>query len=350
MEDNPVRQRRRTVKLSFHNFTPVVLKLLHVVSALQIINMLLGVCGSNPSSIKFPMLARIHRQSGFQHFHRRGLFAKSCSRSGYSSIRRPTVMFNTTTFAPQYHTSSHVMSSTLEEKQIETVFDLHLEHGRCVGVKIDRETPPTEINWRNDLFLEEEQTGLQLPPGIRLEFLAGRTAMRRALGEFSGRIAPILKNRHGAPSLPTYVRGSISHKKDIAVALVRPSSRGSVGVDLEVAAPPRRPNLANRVLTPAERARAGQIPHISAEVETLLHFSMKEALYKALHPHLHQYIGFQEAAVFPKEDGTFDIELYIKNTNKRFAAEGRWTLLDNNMFLTTAHVELVGIQKGKRDS
>jgi 4'-phosphopantetheinyl transferase EntD len=36
----------------------------------------------------------------------------------------------------------------------------------------------------------------------------------------------------------------------------------------------------------------------------MLRFSLKEAIYKATHPLLNQYVGFQEAEVTPLSDGT----------------------------------------------
>jgi len=265
-----------------------------------------------------------------------GIFPKPSTNSKQNQLLRPSTLQNTTIGMPYQCHSTLVL-----EKPMKSIFDLELHHGRCVGVEIDRLTPLAELSLQEDLREEEIKSGIGLPMGIRMEFLAGRIAMRRALAKLSPTVPPILRNRHGAPSLPCYVRGSISHKKDIAVALVRLSSVGSVGVDLELAKPSRNKNLAKRVMTERERQRSGNLSGLPQGTETLLHFSMKEALYKALHPHLHQYVGWQEAEVFPHEDGTFDIELKLKNSSKKFETEGRWLLLDNGMFLTTVHVKLI---------
>jgi 4'-phosphopantetheinyl transferase EntD len=223
------------------------------------------------------------------------------------------------------------------EKPLRTVFDVNIEHGRCVGVEMDRSKDLTEISWQNDIYLQELQFGMCQPAGVRFEYLAGRVAMRRALGKLSSQIGPIFRNRHGAPSLPHFVRGSISHKNEFAVALVKPNFFGTVGVDIEVAKPPRSKQLAMKIMSERERYLAGNLKGISKEVETLLHFSMKEALYKALHPYVHRHIGWDEAEVFPFDDGNVAVNLMLKDfDNNEIAVSGKWLLLDNGMFLTTA--------------
>jgi 4'-phosphopantetheinyl transferase EntD len=52
---------------------------------------------------------------------------------------------------------------------------------------------------------------------------------------------------------------------------------------------------------------------VSAEEEVLLRFSLKECLYKAMHPLICQYVGFQEAEVQPLENGTAIIHLMLKS-------------------------------------
>lgn len=238
--------------------------------------------------------------------------------------------------------SSYSSCAVMREKPLPTIFDFQLDHGRCVGVEMETSKVLSEISWSGDLCLEELQYGLILPHGIRREFLGGRVAMRRALGELSFKVGPILKNRHGAPSLPTSIRGSITHKNNFAVALVQPHSEGTVGVDLECAKPSKIKNLDLRIMTDNERQYSeNKIPEIPVSVKTLLHFSLKEALYKALHPHVHTHIGWNEAEVFPKPDGTADVKLMLHNfpdINHQASVSARWLLLDNGLFLTTAHV------------
>jgi 4'-phosphopantetheinyl transferase EntD len=127
---------------------------------------------------------------------------------------------------------------------------------------------------------------------IRLrEHVTGRTALHVALGDLD---TPILADDRGAPLLPAGWVGSISHKGALAAALAAPAGDGWVGVDLERAVPPRM-DIARRVLTAREQAaiaHLGEGPDRGRAVT--LRFAIKEAIYKAIDPHLRRYVGFTE--------------------------------------------------------
>jgi len=82
-----------------------------------------------------------------------------------------------------------------------------------------------------------------LAPARQREFVAGRGALREALGQD----VAILPDDRGAPILPAGWVGSISHKGALAAALVARADGARIGVDLEVAAPSRMP-IERRVL------------------------------------------------------------------------------------------------------
>ena len=52
---------------------------------------------------------------------------------------------------------------------------------------------------------------------------------------------------------------------------------------------------------------------LSRDEEVLLRFSLKESLYKALHPLICQFVGFQEAQVEPAADGTAQVTLQLNS-------------------------------------
>lgn len=83
---------------------------------------------------------------------------------------------------------------------------------------------------------------------------------------------------------------------------------------------------------------------VTSEEEVLLRFSMKESLYKAMHPLICQYVGFQEAEVTPRADGTATVDWHIKN-GKHVLFEDvslHWRRLDDGEhFLTSARITLV---------
>lgn len=129
---------------------------------------------------------------------------------------------------------------------------------------------------------EECAHAAALSPVRRREFAAGRAALRAALGLE----VAILRDDRGAPVLPAGYVGSISHKGELAAGLVARDDGARIGVDLELAAPPRQP-IERRILTPREQvAIAGR--------EITLAFAIKEAIYKAIDPFLRRYVGFTE--------------------------------------------------------
>ena len=90
--------------------------------------------------------------------------------------------------------------------------------------------------------------------------------------------------------LPAGWVGSVSHKGPRAAAIVAPAGAGSIGIDLELAAPPRL-DIARRILTAREQSR---LPALDRGRAVTLRFAIKEAIYKAIDPTLRRYVGFTE--------------------------------------------------------
>ena len=154
-------------------------------------------------------------------------------------------------------------------------------------------------------------------PRRRQELVAGRLALRAALVQagWAGEL-PLLALPRGGPRLPQGFTGSISHKADLALAVGAPARGRTLGVDTEVLGDRDRRSIAERVLRPAELLRwqaAG------ARWPTLLQvFSIKEAVYKALHPWVRRHVGFAEAEVL--DDGR--VQLHLDREEGPFAV--RW--------------------------
>ena len=158
-------------------------------------------------------------------------------------------------------------------------------HGLCVLVEVDdldrmlATLPPAE-----------RAHAATLAEVRRRELVGGRAALHHALGDYT---TPILADDRGAPMLPAGWVGSVSHKADVAAALVAPSSLGGhVGLDLERAAPPKI-DIARRVLTEREQAGLPADP-VERGRATTLRFAIKEAIYKAVDPYVRRYVGFTE--------------------------------------------------------
>ncbi|GAB1341854.1 4'-phosphopantetheinyl transferase [Gemmatimonas sp.] len=144
-----------------------------------------------------------------------------------------------------------------------------------------------------------------LPVARRATFLAGRQALREALAGLDGYghrfDAPILRTPRGAPALPSGLTGSITHKRTQAKAAValRTGSLQHLGIDLEhrpTEADLARPSIARKILTAREFAHVAQTGHdtLAGRELVLVHFALKEAVYKAIDPFVERYVRFTE--------------------------------------------------------
>lgn len=188
---------------------------------------------------------------------------------------------------------------------------LALAHGACVVVEL-----ADEAGALAQLPRAEQQRALELAPARRAEYVAGRTALHLALAAAAphafAAVDPILSDDRGAPILAPGWVGSVSHKGALAAALVAPPGAGHIGIDLERAVPPRQ-DIARRILTPREQSA---LPDRGRAVT--LRFAIKEAIYKALDPHLRRYIGFTEVEL------DFTGDAVAVTTDLPFAIEATW--------------------------
>lgn len=137
------------------------------------------------------------------------------------------------------------------------------------------------------------------------EFVAGRRAARRAMAALGLAPAPIPAGPDRAPIWPTGVIGSISHTREVCVAVVAlESAARSLGVDVEFATS-LEPDLMAQICSPLEQSRI-EGPEMALHAKLI--FSAKEATYKAQYPLTGQLIGFDHL------DVTLDLE------NNRFTA------------------------------
>ena len=219
---------------------------------------------------------------------------------------------------------------------LEAPFRMDLAHGHCVGVAIASVLPDEALA---ALLPAERAFARGLGPARRAGWVAGRTALRGALTHLGIDAGPLLATPRGAPMLPAGVVGSISHKRDLAVALVAPRSTGDpsqIGVDLEVDAP-LRADITRRVLTEAELARLTTLPQADRQRSLLLLVSAKEALYKALDPCVQRYVGFKEVSVEPLPGGTARVELLLSGGEGPFTASVHWRA-EGAYILTSARI------------
>lgn len=147
--------------------------------------------------------------------------------------------------------------------------------------------------------------------------------MRAACRQLGVRPAPILSDAHGAPVLPEGLVGSISHKRTLAVAMVARDRGGTLGVDLEDYGPPRL-SILDKILTPAELEQVLGLREERQWISALIRFSIKESIYKALHPLVHRYVDFHEAEVWPDLQGRARVDLRLERGEGPFHTDARF--------------------------
>jgi enterobactin synthetase component D len=224
---------------------------------------------------------------------------------------------------------------------VDIAFDLALEHGRCVGVRIPAGDAALDALAEGALSPEERSRAAGMPGPRRRTWVGGRAAMREALARLGLVPAAVPSDDRGAPVLPAGVSGSVTHKEGLAAALVAREPLARVGVDLELDIV-RSQDIATRVLTAGEIAEIAHLDTNDRAREVLLRFSAKEAVYKALDPFVRRYVGFREVAVSPREDGTALVTPGLPANEGAFVIEVRWRRFDG-IVLTTARVTRGGL-------
>jgi enterobactin synthetase component D len=218
----------------------------------------------------------------------------------------------------------------------DVAFDLALEHGRCIGVRIPDADAIVDALAAGLLAPEESTHAMGLPPRRRRTWVCGRIALRRALALEGLDVPAVLADARGAPLLPPGISGSITHKESLAAGLVAREPVARVGVDLELCAE-RAPAIESRILTDDEALELGRLDAAARGPDLLLRFSAKEAIYKALDPFVRRYVGFKEVSVSTQPDGSARVSSALRNGEGPFAIEVRWRRFEG-IVLTTARV------------
>jgi enterobactin synthetase component D len=242
----------------------------------------------------------------------------------------------------------------------QVAFRLDLAHGRCVGVTLPESAGPSTGGDDGDASIpqamlaalpEAERRHVEtLPPARRASWVGGRIALRAALSDLGCDAGPILATPRGAPRLPPRARGSISHKRRLAVGLaalvrepapVAESAAWQIGIDLERVVAGHS-GVAGYVLRPEERDRLPPPDDPARTEEILFAFSAKEAIYKAIDPFLGRYVSFREVAVARGPDGSALATLHLRRApapeiQPNFDVEIHW-LRREDLILTPARV------------
>lgn len=164
----------------------------------------------------------------------------------------------------------------------------------------------------------EQWTRGQFPHALErrcVEFAAGRLCAARAVSTLTGatvRPERIGRTRDGGPSWPEGLAGSIAHTRDIAAAVaIRHDAAIGIGLDIEsIMSAARADKLARRIASTLELSRLRDGAAVTHAEAVTLAFSVKEALFKCLHPLVGRRFYFGDAhveqAAFPPRPSTPD--------------------------------------------
>jgi enterobactin synthetase component D len=201
----------------------------------------------------------------------------------------------------------------------ETVFVRKHVFGTLVGVKIPDGEPTSDDIAR--LHPDETIDLQRFKRTRRGTWVGGRLALTEACRQLGAPCSPILNSERGAPILPDGLAGSLTHKDDLAIALVSKSVASThLGVDLEVISS-KELGVAKMILTVEEFEEYESLQSHAQSAFLLVRFSLKEAIYKALDPFVQRYVGFKEARLTQDAEGCFHATLSLKNGEGPFEIE-----------------------------
>ncbi|MEB5972497.1 4'-phosphopantetheinyl transferase family protein [Pantoea dispersa] len=169
----------------------------------------------------------------------------------------------------------------------------------------------------------------------KIEYLASRWLVRQHLAQLGISDFVLHNAPDRSPCWPAGIRASLSHSHDcVVVAATRANL--CVGIDVEqVMAEETAQETAELLMNAQERALLEGQPLPFAQAATLL-FSLKESLYKALWPQLHQPMAFHQAALIALDLPQQRARLQLRQDFS--AAFNRSTVLDARFWLQPTRV------------
>jgi len=166
----------------------------------------------------------------------------------------------------------------------------------------------------------------------QIELVGGRLAWRAAARELGvGADWPLLPGPERVPLAPSGLTVSLTHKEDLAVALVGAEAQGLVGIDLEGDGRDRSA-VASRVCRPEELAEVDALPREARWLSVMVRFAVKEAIYKAIAPQLGRFFGFQAARVDVSSREAVSVTMFLEPADPVFAIDAElWWLTEQRV-------------------
>ena len=196
---------------------------------------------------------------------------------------------------------------------------------------------PTEVSLEhyNNLHPLEKALVTHAVDSRKSEFGDARWCAHRALEEMNRDTgSPILRGDRGMPLWPASVSGSLTHTEGLRAAVVAPRLLvRSMGLDAE----PAEQLPDNVLMSIAFGRELDTIEELKPDIPWVdrLLFCAKEATYKAWFPLTHRWLGFDEADVLIRVDGTFTSRLLARPTPLP-VIEGKWVCRDGFIIAATA--------------
>ncbi|WP_181417004.1 4'-phosphopantetheinyl transferase family protein [Marinomonas alcarazii] len=145
----------------------------------------------------------------------------------------------------------------------------------------------------------------------KASFLAGRLAVRHRQSCLNLPLTDIPKAKDGSPVWPEDYIGSISHTEKQAVAVILPRSKQAIqhiGIDLELLDHADKFDAAN-LIGLASEFEILEAMGVEKKRSTLLLFSLKESVYKALFPLVGEFFDFLDVALVATDDEAFEFRV-----------------------------------------
>src|SRR5690606_31729729 len=179
------------------------------------------------------------------------------------------------------------------------------------------------------LFPEEEAVISRAVDKRRREFTTGRFCARRALELLGEPPVAIPTGARGEPLWPPHVIGSIAHCDGYrGAAVAAESAAAAIGIDAEPNG--RLPDgVLSTISLPEERDLLRRLADRDPGVRwDRMLFCAKEAVYKAWFPLAGRWLGFEDAVISLRPDGTFSARLKVTgptvNGRRLTGFSGRW--------------------------
>ena len=185
-----------------------------------------------------------------------------------------------------------------------------------------------DLTHYEDLHPSEQELVSRAVDKRKGEFGDARWCAHEALKELGCSDAGvILRGERGMPLWPHGYTGSLTHTTGFRAAVAAPTRHvRSMGLDAEPAVP-LPSEVVPRIASPTERAMLRELEEEGFEWASKLLFCAKEATYKCWFPMTRRWLGFEDADIVLRTDGTFSSYILARPTPAPLF-EGRWVAGD----------------------